>query len=113
MADIYPYWPNGRTVSNAAAHAVGVLITKAAQPDASEYVSAVIEDGSGQLAHDLERKTQLGVQDQQLLAADRHADQRTSRKIAGIPAYGYRPLRPGSVEWKSAQGASPAGEEAF
>lgn len=63
MADIHPDWAQGSAIAQAAAHAVGVLVGKVSEADAAEDITAVIEDGSSQLAHDLEGKAQLGVQD--------------------------------------------------
>src|SRR5215471_6431130 len=103
MADIHPDWTQGSAVAQAAAHAVGVLVGKMSEADAAEDVSAVVKDGPAQLAHDLEGKAQLGVQDQQLMATRRDANQCARRRIAGVAADRHRPLRSGAVERESTQ----------
>src|SRR5215831_13868616 len=113
MPDVQPDWTQGSAVAYAAAHAIGVLVSKVSEADAPEDVAAVVKDGSGQLAHDLERKAQLGVQYQQLMAARRNADQSARRLVGGVAAHRDRSLRSGSVERESTQGASTTGEEVF
>src|SRR5438105_2271783 len=52
-----------------------------------------------------------GAHDEQYVASDGYANGRASRWIALIPACDYRPLWPGAIDGKAAQGIAAAGKE--
>ena len=60
---------------------------------------------------EVERKAQLGVQDEQFVAAGRNRDLGTRRRIGRIAASRNHALRARPVQRESAQRAAAAGEE--
>src|SRR5438105_3416343 len=116
MANIKSNRADRRVIPKADAHAIGVFLPQQRQIDLRIHVSSVVED---RRAHVLakNRKTyrnmeaQLRIQDQQHVASDGYANGRASRWIALIPAGDYRPLWPGAIDGKAAQGIAAAGKE--
>src|SRR6266700_2795894 len=113
MPNVDPDRTDRRGIAQTGAYAVGVLRAEAAKPDAAEDVAAIVKNRSAEFAHDLERKAQLGVQDDQLRTAKGHADPGAGGSVIGVAADKNRALRAGSVERESTQRTSTSGEKTF
>src|SRR5260370_11294344 len=112
-ANIEPYRPDRGLITQAQAHGIAISRKEVLYADARVHVPSVIEGCSAQLGQDAQGKAELGVQDDQLRAANRDRNLRTRSEIRGIAAHRYGTLGPGAIERKSTQRAAAAGEESL
>ena len=84
-----------------------------ANVDCAVDVATVVENRSAQPLFDAQRKTQFRIEDEQLTASSRYQEVYASGRVSGVAARGYRALRPGAVDRKTAKSGFTSGEEAF
>src|SRR5258708_24432385 len=84
-----------------------------ANVDCAVDVATVVENRGAQPLFDAERKTQFRIEDEQLTASNRHLEIYTRGRVSGVAARGYRALRPGAVDRKTAKRGFTSGKEAF
>ena len=112
VADVDANRANRGGIAESDAHGVTVERSEIVEADGGKYISAIVKSNNAQpFLDEIERKTHLGIQDQQLVAAVGNGDLGARRRVGRIAASRNHALRAGSVKRKSAQRAAAAGEE--
>src|SRR5690348_12212779 len=81
------------------------------ESDGPEHIAAVVEGNYPESLLDRQRNAELGIDEKQLVAADRDRDLHTGARIGRITARRHHSLRSSSVQGKPAQGVRSATKE--
>src|SRR5258708_1280997 len=112
-ADVKPNRTHRSLVPEPHAFRVLVVLNEMANVDCAVDVATVVENRSAQPLFDAERKTQFRIENEQLTASNRHLEIYARGWVSGVAACGYRALRPGAVDRKTAKSGFTSGKEAF
>src|SRR6267378_5238533 len=112
-SDVKPNRTHRSLVPQPHAYRVCVVLNEMANVDCAVDVATVVENRSAQPLFDAERKTQFRIEDEQLAASNRHLEIYARGWVSGVAACGYRALRPGAVDRKTAKSGFTSGKEAF
>ena len=94
MADVDANGANRSGIAKSDAHRIAVERSEIVKADGGKYVSAIVKSNDAQsLLDQIERIAQLGIQDQQLVAAVGNGDLGARGRVAGLPQAGIYALR--------------------
>src|SRR2546430_2301590 len=110
-ANIKSHRPHRRVVAQAKPYGVGIVVYKTSEIDRAINVSSVIKQHATEIALDGQREPQLGVDNEELVAAYWHAYVGTGAGVVRIAAYGDVALGSGTIDGETAERGSAAGKE--
>src|SRR6266446_8829285 len=112
-SDVKPNGAHWSLVPESHAYRVGVVLNEMANVNCAVDIPTVVENRSAQTLFDAQWKTQFRIEDEQLTASNGYLEIYARGRVSGVAACGYRALRPGAVDRKTAKSGFTSGKEAF
>src|SRR5439155_15988505 len=102
VTDIDANRSDRRGVTQSETDGVGVVRHDVSEANVVVDIPAVVEDRETEILLDGQRKSKFRVQNKQLFATGRNADETARRRIRRIAARGNGDLRTRAIQWKAA-----------